>query len=294
MALQFSFDAIGTKWVIDIYDAVSKSQGEDVEKAVRARIEEFESTYSRFRPHSWLNFISTKEGRHKLPDDAEPLFSLYKELYDITDGLVTPLIGQILVDAGYDKDYSFKQKKELERPLAWDDAISYEPPFITIKKPVHFDLGALGKGYLIDIVGRFLEERGIKAYCVDAGRDILHKNEKGAPLRIGLEHPDDFKKIIGVASVKNQSIAGSAGNRRTWGKFNHIINPKTLSSPKDIIAIWAIAKSALLADAMTTALFFAPAAKLAKSYDFEYVILHSDFSVERSPASDSVIELYSR
>jgi thiamine biosynthesis lipoprotein len=209
------------------------------------------------------------------------MLSLYRDLYLRTDGLVTPLVGNLISDAGYDAQYSLKQKKKLEIPPAWDEAMDYQHPTLLIKKPVLLDFGAAGKGYLVDLVGKVLEENNINEYCIDAGGDILFKG--GKPIRIGLEDPENTEKVIGVGILENGSICGSAGNRRKWGNFTHIINPKTLTSPTEIIAVWVMAETALLADALATCLFFVKAHTLADAYKFEYIIIYSDRSLEKSP-----------
>jgi len=300
MSASFSFSAIGTKWQIDIYTDTSLLREREIEKKVKERIADFDHTYSRFREDSWVATLSQKAGKYVLPEDAEPLLSMYRDVYTITGGLVTPLIGQVLVDAGYDKDYSFVQKKELVKPPSWDEAIRYAPEerpgLITLNIPALLDVGAIGKGYLIDIVGSLLEREGIDAYSINAGGDILHANRghgtKGGSLRVGLEHPEDFSKVIGVVTLQNKSIAGSSGNRRKWGNFHHIINPETLSSPKDIAAVWVLADTTTLADAMTTALYFTSAEVLKMQYAFEYLILYRDMSVEGSLIGSPVLELF--
>ena len=107
----------------------------------------------------------------------------------------------------------------------------------------------------------------------------MHKGAK--PIKIGLENPENFNQVVGTYSLANGSLCGSAGNRRTWGNFTHIINPATLTSPKNILAVWVYASSALLADSLATCLFFVSAKKLT-AYDFEYLIIKDDHSVEKS------------
>ena len=288
----FYFEAIGTKWRIDVYQELPSEKGVVVIDAIKKRIDIFDKNYSRFRADSWVTKLSEEPGTYELPPDAKQMFDIYKELYDITGGLMTPLIGQVLVDAGYDSDYTLHQTKPLSEPLTWNEALEYQPPFITIKKPVLLDFGACGKGYLIDIVGEVLEEYGITHYCVDAGGDILHKDALSAPLRIGLEVPSDLEKAIGVITLPNKSIAGSAGNRRRWKNFHHIINPATLTSPENILGVWAVADSAVLADAMTTALYFCKAETLLKHFTFDYLILYADRSVKGNLLQSSMLELY--
>jgi len=61
-----------------------------------------------------------------------------------------------------------------------------------------------------------------KDYIVDAGGDIACRNgenSKEEAIKIGLENPENFSEIIGIAELRNQSICGSSGNRRAWGNI---------------------------------------------------------------------------
>ena len=276
---QFNFEGIGTKWQIDIYKKLSEVEGKEILAFVKNRIETFDKTYSRFREDSIVIKMSKEAGTFLLPEDAKPMLHLYYDLYKITDGFFTPLVGNLLSDAGYDAKYSL-QKKDLRKVPSWEKIISYNFPNIKIKKPAILDFGAGGKGYLVDLVGEVLQENNIFEYCINAGGDILHKDK--TPIRVGLENPENTEQVIGVYTLQNGSICGSAGNRRAWGDFTHIMNPKTLTSQKNILAVWVIAKTTFLADSLATCLFFVSAKKLADYYDFEYVLVRSDFSVEKS------------
>ena len=88
--------------------------------------------------------------------------------------------------------------------------------------------------------------------------------------------------MIGVIPIQNRSICASAGNRRTWGNFHHIISPKTLQPIKHILSAWIVADTALIADGLATAIFFTSPKKLQKYYTFEYLLLFPDFHIEKS------------
>lgn len=269
-----TFDAIGTKWQIDIYENISSSNEEEIFRIIDERIRVFDKDYSRFRNDSLVTEMSKKIGDYVLPADAKIMMDLYEDIYRLTDGLVTPLIGNLISDAGYDANYSLRQKGKLSTPPKWEEALEYSFPKLKIKIPVILDFGAAGKGYLIDIVGKILEDNDIKAFCIDAGGDILHRGSES--IRIGLENSTNSDEVIGIVNIKNQSICGSSGNRRVWGDFNHIINPKTLSSPKDILAVWTISETTLIADAMSTCLFFVKPEIMEEKYNFDYLIVYSD------------------
>ncbi len=276
---KFEFEAIGTSWVIDIDKDLSDKEKENLLLKIKDRIDIFDIAYSRFREDSLVTKMSKEAGEFTLPDDADKMISLYKKMYDVTGGLVTPLIGDVLSDAGYDADYSL-QPKSLKKPKSWDEVIKWQNPKLKLNYPTILDFGAGGKGYLVDIVSEILEENGIDSYCVDASGDMKRRGQEG--LRVGLEHPEETNKVIGVVTISNQSLCGSAGNRRKWADFHHIINPKTLSSPKNILAVWIVAENTLLADLLTTGLFFVEPEILKKHFNFEYIILKNDYSIEKS------------
>ena len=280
MTTQFNFEGIGTKWQISISKTLPEADKEKILSLIKERIDIFDRAYSRFRDDSLVTKMSKETGNFIFPEDAKPMLELYYDLYKRTDGFFTPLIGNLISDAGYDAKYSLQQKSNLKEVPKWEEVILYEHPNIQIKKPAILDFGAGGKGYLVDIVGNLLEENNISEYFINAGGDILHKGQ--TPIRVGLENPEDINQVIGVYTLQNRSICGSAGNRRTWGEFTHIMNPKTRLSQKNILAVWVIADTALLADSLATCLFFIKAETLVNFYKFEYILIKNDFSIEQS------------
>ncbi|MEQ1561257.1 MAG: FAD:protein FMN transferase [Nitrospira sp.] len=278
---RFEFEAIGTSWKIDITKELSKDGESLLLEKIKERIRIFDLTYSRFKENSIVTKMSKESGSFTLPEDADKMITTYRKIYDVTGGLVTPLIGKVLIDAGYDADYSL-QEKTLSKPKDWDEVMKWDKPILTIHQPTMLDFGAGGKGYLVDIVSEIIENEGIKTYCVDAGGDMRYRDEEKKTLRVGLENPNDQTEVIGVAELSNKSLCGSSGNRRKWGKFHHVINPETLTSPENITAVWTVAENTMLADILTTGLFFVEPEKLLGNFQFDYLILYSDYSIKKS------------
>ncbi|HSX00888.1 MAG TPA: FAD:protein FMN transferase [Candidatus Saccharimonas sp.] len=283
-----TFDAIGTRWRLDLPGDLSAAAGRAALMAVRERIAEFDKAYSRFRPDSLVAAMAASAGEYQLPPDAPAMLAVYRRVYDLTGAAVTPLIGQVLADAGYDAAYSL-QERPLSQPPAWDEVLAWDGyNQLTLTAPALLDFGAAGKGYLVDLVGETLASQGLTTYTIDAGGDLLHRATAATPpLRVGLEHPADPSLVVGVAELGAAnpliSLCGSAGNRRHWGRFHHIIDPRTLASPTSVQAVWVAAPTALVADILTTALFFVPPSRLQSHFGFEYVILDQDYRAEISP-----------
>jgi FAD:protein FMN transferase len=224
--------------------------------------------------------MASDSGTYNLPKDGYKLLTFYDKLYQTTGGTVTPLIGNTLSDAGYDASYSFSSTT-LHPPPEWPEVISYDHASITISQPVLLDFGAAGKGYLVDILGELLEGQGIDTYCINAGGDIRHRSPSGH-IRVGLEHPDDPTLAVGECKIQNLSICGSAGNRRKWQQYMHIINPYTLRSPSHLKTVWVSSDNTMLADGLATALYFCAPDTLKKTYNFEYALVHNNNASERS------------
>lgn len=276
-----TFEAIGTKWDVQIWGAVSGTTWTQLQHDIHARIESFDIAYSRFRDDSLVTQISKVAGTYKLPADGYALLRFYEELYRVSDGRVTPLIGQTVADAGYDAAYSFTRKTLAETPR-WEEVLFYDETSLTVTYPVLLDFGAAGKGYLIDMVGQLLEAKGIKNYLINAGGDMLQRSSQQAGIDVGLENPLDVSEAIGITKLLNQSLCASAGSKRKWGEFHHIIDPETQRSPRDILATWVVADDTMTADGLATALFFTSPADLRKQFSFSYAILESDMSLHHS------------
>lgn len=253
---------------------------------MRARTEEFDRAWSRFRNDSLVHRISVSTGSFELPADAPALLDLYRTLYECTDGAVTPLIGRALEQWGYDSSYSLRPGAISPVPR-WEDAISWDGRRLHTVRPVVLDVGAAGKGYLVDLVGGVLAEAGVTAFTIDASGDLLHRG--GRPLRVALEHPLDARKAVGVAVLGDGALCASASNRRAWPGAHHLIDALTGAPTRRVLATWVVASSCLVADGVATALFFGEPKRLTREFDFEWVRMLEGGSLEHSSGFDGEI-----
>ncbi|MBL8159705.1 FAD:protein FMN transferase [Candidatus Saccharibacteria bacterium] len=276
-----SFEALGAPWHIDIYDELDPIAAEKLRGKMQARLELYEQQYSRFRDDSLVSGIARRAGEYRLDNAAQPLMQLYRRLYELSDGLVTPLIGRALEQAGYDAAYTLRPG-DIHHPPDWDAVMRYDHPLLAVNEPVLLDFGAAGKGYAADLAADVLKDEGIRHFCINASGDLVAACPPDTTLTIGLEHPGDPEQVIGTATLSHGSLCGSAGNRRAWGEYTHILNPRSLQSPRHILATWVGAANGLLADGLATALFFMPVETLAQEFTFEYVIVNADMTAEVS------------
>jgi FAD:protein FMN transferase len=322
---ELTFEAIGAPWQIETPDALPES----LVDAIHTRIDEYDATYSRFRDGSLVSRIAAGHGTWQFPSDAAPLFALYRRLYDATGGTLTPLVGRRLELLGYDRDYTLLPADELDLGTAdggtangasngsrnrsrsviphWDDVMHWDETgaTLTTSEPVVIDVGAAGKGYLVDIIAGMLRDAGIEEYIVDGSGDLVHRGDE--PVRVGLEHPFDPSLAIGVYELSNGALCASAPGRRAWGTalhpgLHHILDGISGEPTTKVAATWAAASTGLVADGLATALFFTPGAELEAAFGaesgaesgtgqssprtdthFQYVRMFPDSTVEQSP-----------
>lgn len=254
---RFEFEAIGTTW------RISTRQPLPTVTATRllTLIAVFDARWSRFRHDSLVARIAREPAPLRLDSDGTAMLALYDRLAEASEGAINPLVGRALESLGYDAAYSLQPQAGAPVPtppwtaLGWDAGSGSIDP----NQPALLDVGAIGKGRLVDLVAEVLAEEVVRSFTVDAGGDLRHRDEDGKVLRVALEHPGDPRRAIGVVRVpaSGGSVCASAGNRRRWGEgLHHILDARTGEPVTDIVAAWGIADTAMLADAAATAAFF--------------------------------------
>lgn len=270
------FEAIGTRWEVETVAELPAQ----TRAAVDALIEDFDCTWSRFRDDSAVSRLA-RDGGELAAADAEPMLDAYRELSAVTGGAVNPLVGDSLAALGYDARYSLVAGEAVPAPSGWDQVLRWTRDGATLHRPATIDVGALGKGRLVDLVLAALGDVAGDV-VVDAGGDLA---VRGRPVRVALEHPFDTTRAIGVATIRDQALCASATNRRVWGDgLHHVLDARTGRPVTTWAATWAIAPDAMTADAVATALFFDGGPALAARWGVEWVRMSTDGRAQRSPA----------
>lgn len=278
------FDAIGTGWQIDTAEPV----GEDARAVVAEVIERFDREWSRFRDDSVVTALARGTSTVPAPPDAADMLEAFVALDRATHGAVNPLVGSSLEVRGYDADYGLVDQGAQPAPPDWRERLTWTGGQLSLTEPAVIDVGALGKGRLVDLVLAALAPYVTGDVVVDASGDLV---VRGTPQRIALEHPYDPRRAIGLVEVTDAALCASATNRRAWGDgLHHVLDARTGEPVRTIAATWAIAPATMpsptmRADAIATALFFDGGPALAFEWGIEWVRMSTDGRVEWSPGS---------
>lgn len=268
------FAAIGTTIEVDTDQPLPA----DLRAAVLDDVERFDRAWSRFRSDSVVRAIAGG-GSAPAPADAALLLGALAALSTATRGAVSPLAGTSLEAIGYDAEYSLRAGEPVASD-AWEGRLSWSEGTLRLDGPGVIDIGALGKGALVDRILDRLRAGGVGPATIDAGGDI---RVAGRRERIGMEHPNDPSRAIGVWEVQDQALCASGVGRRAWRGRHHVLDARTGEPVRQVVATWASAPDAMRADAIATAVFFDGGPALADAWGASWVRVFTDGRVERSP-----------
>lgn len=265
---------------VTIWDEMPEQKFFELAKTVEQKAKEFENRYSRFLPHTELTQFTKRSGVFEVSADFVSMLHIYEKLFVISDYKVTPLIGGLLEDIGYDKERTLipKDNKRLVPSLKRVVKI-IDDTHIETAEPVWFDFGAVGKGYFVDRMRDYLQSLGVQQFMMNGSGDIFYQGNQS--IRVGLEDPDDTTNVVGVVDFSGAAMCSSAINKRRWKSYNHYVDPNTHTSPEYIKAVWVIADDAAIADGLASVLFFVPPEQV-RGFDFEYCILNQERKIKHS------------
>lgn len=124
------------------------------------------------------------------------------------------------------------------------------------------DMGAIAKGYAVDLVAQQLTQQGLKNYMVEIGGEVYlsGQHEDRTPWRIGIQDPlhpkGHYPAAILQISKGGVATSGNYRNYRSTGQhtYGHTIDPRT-GGPvaHNLLSATVWAPSCIRADALATA-----------------------------------------
>lgn len=187
------------------------------------------------------------------------------EMAILTNGLFDPTIGFQLESLGFNKNYL--TKKRIQTSISENLQVSYKDivldvnkKTILLKKPLILDLGAIAKGFAIDLAVKVLDLYKYNGFLIDAGGDIFARgtNIQNEQWKVGIRHPIHTEETISTISLSNQAVCTSGNYERVSNhskEIHHIFNPTIHNSANEVASCTVIAPFALLADSFSTAAF---------------------------------------
>lgn len=279
---EYAFDYFDTVTTITGY-AASQAEFDAVAADILKQLGEYHRLFTIYHRFDGLENLCTVndlvDGAHRTVTVDRRIVDMLlyaKEMHAKTNGRVNIAMGSVLSIWHDYREMGMSDPSTAEIPpmdklteaAAHTDinclVIDEENATVTITDPkMTLDVGAIAKGYAVEMVARSLEEKGITGYVINVGGNVRTVGLKGdgKPWTVGIENPDEDAEdpYFAYLYLNGQSLVTSGSYQRYYvvnGKrYHHIIDPDTLM-PEDLyLSVSVVCKSSADGDALSTALF---------------------------------------
>lgn len=261
-------NAFGTTYTIQYFS----EDGITIEKGVDSVIYHVNRSVNTYQPNSDISKINRGDTTVVVDDIFKEVYRVSELVYTNSNGYFDPTIGVLRNAYGFGDEKPLKIIDSLTLDslmryvgfgkvrLKGDGRIRKESP------QIYFDFNAVAKGYGIDLIGNYLEDRGINNYMIELGGELLAKGRnlsKDKKWIAGIEAIDSElsnRRTAALVSLEDKAMAASGNYRKfridsaTGKRYVHTINPITGEAQQsDVTSATVIAANCILADAYATA-----------------------------------------
>ena len=281
----YSLDYFDTATTITGY-AKSQEEFDRISGEILAELGEYHRLYTIYHRFEGLENLCTVnvlvDGQHRTVTVDRRIIDLLlyaKEMYTVTGGKLNIAMGSVLSIWHDYRELGMSDPASAELPpmeklteaAKHTDInclmIDEENSTVTITDPaMTLDVGAIAKGYAVEMVARSLEEKGITGYVINVGGNVRTVGAKGdgSPWVAGIENPDTDAEepYVAYLNLTEESVVTSGSYQRYYlvnGKrFHHIIDSETLMPAEGFLSVSVVCKHSGQGDALSTALFCMP------------------------------------
>jgi len=274
-ALRVTGETMGTTYSVSVVDPPDGMDETALTERIEATLATVNAAMNNWDPDSEVSRLNTAATTDPLPvspklayllEVAMEVHALSQGRFDIT---LSPLIdlwgfGPRSPDAPVPSDAEIAAA--LER-VGQSEMLRLErrDGAATLRKAhagVSVNLSAIAKGYGVDRIAAALRAEGIDRYLVEIGGDLAASgfNSDDRAWQVGIERPDTAARTVQeIVGLTGHGLATSGDYRNYFEqdgiRYSHIIDPTTGRPIRHRTAsVTVIAKTAMLADALATAL----------------------------------------
>ena len=283
-----------SEYSLDYFDTVTTITGyeesrEDFERVcgeVLAELGEYHRLFTIYHRFEGLENLCTVNelvgGEHRVVTVDRRIIDMLlyaKEMYQKTGGEVNVAMGSVLSvwheyrTAGLDEPRAaelppMERLREAAEHVDIDKlVIDEENSTVYISDPqMTLDVGAVAKGFAVEMAAQSLEAKGISGYVINVGGNVRTVGTKpdGESWLAGIENPveDTEEAYVAYLELAGESVVTSGSYQRFYTvgdkNYHHIIDRETLMPAEGYLSVSVVCRSSAEADALSTALFCMP------------------------------------
>ena len=271
--LRIQWTTMGTIAAVQCANHAATPQARDL---AQAAFDDLDRELSSWKSDSTLAAVNLAAGKEE-PVPVSPTFAtVLRAALDIceeSDGAFNPLIGPVMRAWGFNGAAprpAQPEEAELKAATALADwrsvSIISQPGFAAVHLPtsgMQLDLGAIAKGYAVDVAWARLKAAGQTNLLIDLGGNLRSIGE-AAPgrngWRTGVRNPFVKDSLIGMFLMHDGEAVATSGNYERFVdidgiRYAHIMDSRTGRPVTGMAGTTIIAPDAMTADALSTTLF---------------------------------------
>lgn len=222
-----------------------------------------------------LYTVNLNAGQKSVPVNSEIIdfLKFCKGIYQTTDGETSIALGSVLklwhnarsVAVNEPEKAALPSADELRAASQHTDIegliIDEENDTVFLSdSDASLDVGAVAKGYVADIIVRYLEENDAKHYALNMGGMVSCIGDAdGRPWNVGIIDPLNTTATALTVELSEYSLVTSGVYQRYFDlnskRYHHIIDPDTLYPEDNFLSVSVLCPEAAPGDALSTALF---------------------------------------
>lgn len=231
----------------------------DTLKECEKEIYRLENIFSLFIKDSIINKLNNQSYLKNPPRELIEVLNFSREIsknskgaFDIT---VQPL-WEIHAKYFNDKKLLEKKIKKSKKLIAWDKIRISKNRIHFKQKGMAITLNGIAQGYITDKISELLRKKGFTNVLVDLGEiNTIGQHPNNRDWNISTPYLKDKKYL----QINNQAMASSGGYGTSFNrKLHHLFNPKSGTSANYVKSVTVVAQTAMLADALSTAIAVMP------------------------------------
>ena len=297
----FAGTAIGTTYTVKFFHDEQLALTKDVDSIIKM----FNNSMSTWIPSSLINKFNNGEDSVLVGKPFKEVFDQAIEIHKNTKGYLDPTVGNLVNAYGFG---AAGQKSTIPSESKLDSLKNFigldkvkllqstkkDSFFLTSStEGIYIEFNAIGKGTLVDHIGRLLENKGVSDYLVEVGGEVVARGKnlnRDGSWAVGIDDPNqtpDERRYITVVNLDDRAMAGSGNYRKnkvdseTGMTYVHTVNPITgKAQPSQVLGVNVMAKNCTLADGYATAFMAMPlemSIKLMHEIDgIDVLIMHMD------------------
>lgn len=241
----------------------------ELQPAIDSLLRRFDSTASTYKPNSIISRFNDNDSTVRADEMYEIIFNKAMEVSRITDGAFDITVGPLVYAWGFGLSNRLKMDQHKVDSLL--PLVGYKKVKLVngkLVKPdsrMRIDYNAIAQGYAVDVIGDFLQSKGIENFLIDIGGEVLARGTKpdGEKWSVAIEMPtqnaDDERSIQALVSLTDRAISTSGSYRKFYEengiRYSHTINPADGYPVKHtLLSVSVLAENCMTADAYATAL----------------------------------------